>query len=145
MQGDDFIIFAGKLSVQGSIGPAGYRSATSRAYYGAYHLLLEYLGSLGHYCNTDNSHRWVKQCLGNCSITEGIELGQRIGNLHTNRKDADYDLDEASAETQANAQACVLRADAIRELLAPCRIDPLRSRIAAGVEYYRRHVIKDLA
>lgn len=145
MQAEDFITFAGKIAAQGTVGTAGYRSAISRAYYGAYHLLLEYLEGLGHHCNSDNIHVCVKRCLANCDVPEGANLGQRIGNLHENRKDADYDLQNPASETQGLARACVLRAEEIRRLLAECRVEPLRSKIAAGVDHYRRTVLRDLA
>jgi hypothetical protein len=47
MDGSAFIVFASRLAVATASGPAGYRSAVSRAYYGAFHLARELLQEFG--------------------------------------------------------------------------------------------------
>jgi hypothetical protein len=47
MTGDDFIAFSGKLAANPAAGEAGFRSASSRAYYGAFHLAMAFLAEIG--------------------------------------------------------------------------------------------------
>jgi uncharacterized protein (UPF0332 family) len=139
MIGNDFIDFASKLAVSQPTTPAGCRSAVSRAYYGAFHMALEWLEESHFHKFGDNEHLQVQRHFQNCNVTEGIEIGTLLKNLHESRKDADYRLDKLQAETDANAKACVLRADAIRTRLQQASpSDPTGQAIVAGIEKFRQ-------
>lgn len=68
MTGGEFIAFARKLlTLPAGQCPAGYRSVTSRLYFGAYHETLEFIeGELGvrHRKADDNNnkHQFILQC-----------------------------------------------------------------------------------
>jgi len=47
MDGSDFIALAGKLAAGPAAGEATYRTAVSRAYYGAFHIARSFLAELG--------------------------------------------------------------------------------------------------
>jgi uncharacterized protein (UPF0332 family) len=47
MNPDDFISLAGKLAANANADEATYRTAVSRAYYGAFHLAATFLAELG--------------------------------------------------------------------------------------------------
>ncbi len=123
MNGKDFISLAGRLAVAGKSSEAEYRSAVSRAYYGAYHCARELLESFGFFggSKVGNEHEWARRHFENCQVTEAATLGSLLKNLHTSRKEADYDLDKPGNNTQAAAKLAVERANKILSLLAQCQ------------------------
>ncbi len=138
MQGKDFITFSGKLAAQNSIGAAGFRSATSRAYYGTFHLARELLEGHGFLCRDQgNAHLWVRRHFQNCTSQKPKEVGRLLENLAESRKDADYRLDKAYADKQENAKLCVLRADEIQKLIAECDEAGHREQIRKEMEAFR--------
>jgi uncharacterized protein (UPF0332 family) len=121
MDGNDFIDLASKMALAANTNAAGYRTVVSRAYYGAFHLARRMLSDMGFHCRVrDNEHLFVQRHFANCREPEAQEAGRLLGHLHENRKEADYDLHKAQAETQRFALLCVKRADRVRDHLNRC-------------------------
>lgn len=139
MDGNDFIEFAGKLAASKTCGPAGYRSATSRAYYGAFHLARSFLHQSGFYSvKGGNEHQWVHRHFLNCQFNEAREAGRLLENLHESRKEADYDLARSYADDAKNARACVDRADRIRDRINRCSAPENLSVVQTEMLHYRK-------
>jgi hypothetical protein len=67
IDGNDFIHLAGKMCVLGDADEASFRTATGRAYYGAFHLAKWYLDELGFPVpRNENAHGFVQNQLLNC-------------------------------------------------------------------------------
>ncbi len=139
MAPEAFVHFASQLTVRPTAGPAAFRSAVSRAYYGAYHRARQLLEALGIRCTTgkSNEHMYLQRLLQGSSVAEAVEVGRLLGNLLENRRDADYELAEASAETIGLAKACSERAHDLLVLIAQCEQPTLAAAIKQGVLAYK--------
>jgi uncharacterized protein (UPF0332 family) len=74
---------------------ASYRTAVSRAYYGAFHLARAMLDEIGYRCQVrDNEHLFAQRHFANCQQHEAREVGGSLANLHESRKEADYDFNK---------------------------------------------------
>ena len=138
-----FIDLAARLAARPDSGPEGYRSAISRAYYGAFLSTLSHVETvIGIPCKigTLSEHQALQRLLMNCHVPEAMELGQMLSNLHEQRKGADYDMDDPDYEDQAAAQLGVARAERIMNQLQLCAPIALRQRIYAGMVQYRSRV-----
>ena len=119
--------------------PASLRSAISRAYYGAFHLSRNMLAEMGFRCHVrENEHLFVHRHFANCRQAQALEVGGLLANLHENRKKADYDLDDARAETQGLAILCVERADRLRDRLKACREHQILAVVVSEMTAYRK-------
>jgi uncharacterized protein (UPF0332 family) len=139
MNADDFQAFASSLAARPNLGAAAYRSAISRAYYAAYHSARELVeAGMGISCKAGGSeHKKLQVYYLNCTVDEGVELGQLLNNLHQSRRDADYTLSLAQIETQGQARLCVERASEIIDRVRACTQPPLFGQIKAGIEGYK--------
>lgn len=101
-----------------------WRTAIGRAYYGAFHVGVAFLKSLGirqaSGANKRSVHDWVKTVLQHGSNPDLTQAGKNLGDLHVYRKDADYAIDVTEHGEQLLAQQCHLMAEDIRQLLAKC-------------------------
>lgn len=144
MTGGEFIALARKLlTVPAARCPAGYRSITSRLYYGAYHEALALIeDELGfrHRKMDDNAnkHQFVVEYLSGCVVEEAEDLAAQIAQLHERRKSADYDLSQTRFDDESLAIESVARIDRIIRALDVCREDEVRSRIQRGMSEYRQ-------
>ena len=128
MTGDDFIHLAGKLAT--SVDEAALRSAVSRAYYGAFHLALQFLEDIERRIPRNaQAHVQATRTLQNSAHPDAYRAGSLLGDLHTERIKADYRLDDKRVGTSAFARTCVETAHEIGTALANCRIEPARSEI----------------
>jgi hypothetical protein len=71
-------------------------------------------------------------------VPEAVKIALDMGNLHTSRKAADYDLADTTAEAPVNARFCVERARRILEQLDRCKDAALVNSIRDGLLDYRR-------
>lgn len=120
MDPNEFVDFSGKIVGHG---PAGARSAVSRAYYGAYHLALSILEDVG--CSPPgrrNSHDLVPQFLIASSQGDAIDAGHLLSDLHSERIKADYRLDNPDVETEKFAKLGVETAHNVRSHLQAFRV-----------------------
>jgi uncharacterized protein (UPF0332 family) len=138
-----FIDLAEKLAQDPSAGPEGFRSAISRAYYGAFLSTLSLVETvIGVQCKigTLSEHQALQRLLMNCQVAEAAELGQMLSNLHEQRKGADYDMDDPEYEDAGAAQLGVARAEQIMNQLQRCTPMAVRQKIYAGMVQYRGRV-----
>ena len=85
MRPTDFFSLAEELANNNS--EPHWRSAISRAYYGAFHITRDAVRRKTTVPNKD-VHKFLKEYLGNVDRI----LGQKLGDLHNKRKRADYDI-----------------------------------------------------
>lgn len=98
----DFISFATKVV---ALGPAGARSAMSRAYYGAFHVAQEILAELGvHAPRSGLGHAVLANYLISVPHDTCREAGRRLSQLHHLRNKADYDVHDPRQEVLSDAQ-----------------------------------------
>jgi uncharacterized protein (UPF0332 family) len=125
MIGDEFISLAGKLCVNPHVGDAEarYRTAVSRAYYGAFHLAVDFLeNELGESVARNYlAHQFVYRGLFGCGDDDARHAARLLNDLRAMRNDADYDSDEARFRIQATAEESVVNAHDVRSSLDACR------------------------
>ena len=121
MKGEEFVTYAGNVAAKPNAGAAAYRSAISRAYYGAFNVAKDLITLLGHDPpQGQNTHKWTSLALSNCDHPDGKTAGSFLGDLHTSRLDADYKLTKIHVEKQASAIDSVELATEILRLLGRC-------------------------
>ena len=132
MTGDDFIALAGNLAVNTGLGTheARYRSAVSRAYYGAYHLASDFLMELGIRIPR-SAHAHVYRLLWTAEYSQARQAARLLTDLRRARNRADYDLSRPSFRDQDVAIETIEAAHEVRSFLQACRAEPLRSEIQA--------------
>jgi uncharacterized protein (UPF0332 family) len=106
--------------------PEGFRSAISRAYYGAFLQAEDFLRRMNVYLVTDKKHQELLQVLADTSDAEVDEVSAMLGDLRDERNRADYKLDDKGVEVEAHAQQCLDNAKDIHAKLNGCRIIPSR-------------------
>lgn len=134
MIGREFVECAERLLT----GPAecDFRSAVSRAYYGAFHdarALLQDNGIL--LPKTEQVHLKVVYCLQDCGDVNAAQAGIDIDLLRLERKRADYDLRDDRYTDVRKARAEVAKARSILGILDKCRTssiaDEFRTKVRA--------------
>jgi uncharacterized protein (UPF0332 family) len=140
MDGNDFIALAGKLAAMPSADEATYRTAVSRAYYGALHIGRSLLVELGFEpVGNANVHAFVRHYLNASGHPEACLAATELSDLQTARNRADYRLDDPYVGSRGNAIVYVERAHGVVSDLERCRavgsFDLMRQAIA---EYERR-------
>jgi uncharacterized protein (UPF0332 family) len=121
----DFAQFASQLAQDTSLGPVEYRSAVSRAYYGAFHSAQAFLRNVK--IAMPSSHGAVWQTLISCQDQALMIAGSDLQDLHSNRRRADYDLNDLKIETQKNARSAVSKAFTVMTALTTCLNDLTRT------------------
>jgi uncharacterized protein (UPF0332 family) len=125
MTGDEFIVLAGKLAADPRSGAASYRTAVSRAYYGAYHLAKALLkNELDYDPGAPHGETWT--WLARTGDQRAEEASSVLSSLYSNRRRADYELDDPKNETPAFAKFCVEMAADIESTIKACRVDKAR-------------------
>jgi uncharacterized protein (UPF0332 family) len=105
MKPDAFFDFA-EWTLQNNATPAGFRSVTSRAYYGAIHQAVAFLASLEVQLPSDVSiHSRVPDILDHADDRDMVEVATMLRALRSQRNEADYDLDKHFVETAGFASA----------------------------------------
>ncbi|WP_254513215.1 HEPN domain-containing protein [Anatilimnocola floriformis] len=126
MNPTEFTAFAEKLAAQAATTPASTRSATSRAYYGAFHLVRAYLQGIGFHPGAQhNLQLWFVDC----AEPTAQEIGRLLGDLQANRIKADYRLELLLPELPDFARRSVELARRIESFISACSAEPLRSTI----------------
>jgi uncharacterized protein (UPF0332 family) len=128
MDGRDFIIVADAWATSTTVGEPTWRSSTSRAYYGAFHVAKDFLEVFlgfrdkfkGH-----QSHKHVHQALTSSDNPHAAEAGRKLSRLILRRHKADYELRDNGIGIQSAAQHSVENAeeitDEIDKAIASCR------------------------
>lgn len=137
MKAENFIVLAGKLAAQATADPANARTATSRAYYGAFHLVRLYLNSLNFAVGKDHD---LHKPLMATRHPLAMEAGRLLANLYEDRRRADYELTNVNCEHQIVAQVSVEQATRLKSLLQQLDQDPLRSEVKLAIEKYQEQL-----
>lgn len=137
MNGRDLIILAGHLVQNNALGngEARYRSAISRAYYGAFHLAVSFLAN--HDCKVvenGTGHEDAYRHLFNTNVDSAREAARTLNDLRRERIRADYRLTINGLDSQKNAMEKVEMAENVRNLLEKCNIEPIKSQVAGALK-----------
>jgi uncharacterized protein (UPF0332 family) len=123
---------------------ADWRSATSRAYYAAFHvarLLLKHCGFA--VPRADQAHAYVWLRLSNCGHPVLSKAGTDLRDLRTSRNRADYDLDLTFLQPIAIGDVRI--ADDIIKLLDQVPTLPhVQQQITDAIRLYERDVLKQV-
>jgi uncharacterized protein (UPF0332 family) len=89
MIGRDFLLVAQRLLAGAT--EADWRSAVSRAYYGAFHVARQLMGDLGFTVpQADRAHAYLWLRLSNCGHVQLTEAGRALNDLRRERNWSDY-------------------------------------------------------
>ncbi|QDU30856.1 hypothetical protein ETAA8_60050 [Anatilimnocola aggregata] len=131
----EFIALAGTLSVQTE--KARIRTSISRAYYGAFHLVTEFLSGIGF--NTGKDHDLHKPLLAS-KHPLAMDAARILADLYDDRRRADYRLADTAIEEQIRAMRCVELARYVESLLQQCNAEPARSEIKVAIDSYQQQM-----
>lgn len=131
--GHDFIVVASAWAGSAQAGEATYRSSTSRAYYGAFHVARAFiedtLGFVGLFGKgKPGSHQNVQQALMASNDADAKNASRLLGALTYRRNQADYELLHTSIGQQKAALHSVAESEAIKnaitKAIATCQSRP---------------------
>lgn len=135
--GDDYIALATRLSDRKDAGEASYRSAVSRAYYGAFHLAGAFLSQLGFSIpRGSGAHGWIPQALIGSGQHDAAEAGRLLQDLHAERIVADYRWERRATGSQSDAKTSVQTALTIGTILAACAERARQKAIKSAISRY---------
>jgi len=141
MDGADFIVLAGKLAAAPGADEATYRTAVSRAYYGAFHVASSFLAELGFLpLGNANVHAFIRHRLSGSGHAEAILAADDLGDLQAARNRADYRLEDLHVGLQPHAMVCVERAHRVVSALERCGANEAREVIRQGIVEYERKI-----
>lgn len=137
MDPQEFLNLA-RLLATGTPTAAKLRTATSRAYYSAYHVGAEFLERMGCTISTGPSgHGDVWKRLQQSGDEELKMVGSQLANLHSSRITADYKLNEGRAENQTNVHGHIRQAERIIETIERYRSGPKRQDIVDAIKQWK--------
>jgi uncharacterized protein (UPF0332 family) len=135
MNAQEFISVATQL-IAGE-GEGRFRSAVSRAYYGAFHTAREFLGVCGSLIPINSmAHRSVAWCLSNSADPDLEDAGTYLESLRDARNDADYDLSGGQFATKTNAMAELRRAVKVTDILGNYSSEEARTGVRPQLRAY---------
>jgi uncharacterized protein (UPF0332 family) len=106
--------------------PAGFRTAISRCYYGAFHQARDFLGRMPLSLVTANPHLEVIAILSNSGDVDVDDAIKLLRDLRDVRNVADYDLNDRSVENETLATRCLNEARDVIAKLNGCRLSTTR-------------------
>lgn len=119
-----FLTLAEELGQAG--GPAQCRTAISRAYYAVFNTAERLLERMGFHRPKRDPHIVLRQRLLSSGDAEFMRIGSDLNELHHDRVQADYFLDNHNPENQTNALAAVTAATTMIAALETCPIHSQR-------------------
>jgi uncharacterized protein (UPF0332 family) len=135
-----FLTQAQRLMI--SVAEEDWRTATSRAYYAAFHLACAFMTNLGFAVpNAERAHGYLWLRLQNCGDATVQRAGILLNDLRQQRNRADYDLHRSF--TQARALAAVQDATTMIQILDAV-VEPTRTQILNTMKDYERLVLQDV-
>lgn len=143
--GHDFIQLSNRWSMLTNEGEAVWRTATSRAYYGAFHVARAFVhDTLGivDLGSRENQHRFVREALAHSGDTSAVTAASILTALHEHRKDADYELARSDHAKIKIAKATFLLADKVQNLIAVCSVPANYPAMKASILGWMRAVRK---
>lgn len=133
----DFQLVAQKLS--GGATAAERRTAISRAYYAVFNTAAEILRDLGFPVGKGAAaHGEVHRCLANSGDRAVEMVATELGDLHSTRNHADYQLDRQDVERAANARAAATTAAEIIRTLDAVFQGPQRLQLQSAIQKWRK-------
>lgn len=122
----EFLILAKDL--QQKAGSAECRSATSRAYYSAFHSAMLWLktSGLGNPVRRE-AHQKVPMALSGSGDPDLMKVSQWLSSLRGWRNGADYDLGDKQVEHSSKVKGAIQTAEQIADSLNKLQADPSRS------------------
>jgi uncharacterized protein (UPF0332 family) len=123
---------------------AEWRSATSRAYYAAFHAARQLLLQAGFAVPTaEQAHAYLWRRLANSGHPDVDQAGNDLGLLRGLRNRADYDLDKPYAQPIALDQVR-LATEIIQVLEALPTTPAIFARVVDAIKVYERDVLKQV-
>lgn len=120
---------------------ATYRTAVSRAYYGAFHVAHLFLIELGFSPLANASvHGFVRHYLNGSGNPDACLAASELNRLQTERNRADYNLNEPNVGSRRFAMLMVERAHRVVSAVESCRADDLRATIRQAIADYERKI-----
>lgn len=129
MTGHEFIALAGKLAT--ASGEATLRTAVSRAYYGAFHVVLAFLKELD--CPITNDHKAPAWLLVESGNLNAEQAGQLLNDLQKARVWADYKLNDAQFVANDFVRDQVEAAHLVCSQLDKCNDVKVRAEMKAEI------------
>jgi len=141
MTGHDFLTVARTLAGSGT--EAEWRTAASRAYFAAFHIVRDLFRDLGFAVpRSEAAHKYLAFRLQNCGRVELQKVGSDLDDLRDLRNRADYDLSPMFVQQRANASITVAQ-QIIRDL-ALATVEPTRTQVRDAMIDYERNVLRQL-
>lgn len=138
MTGEEYIALAGRLVVSPALGSeeARFRTAASRAYYGAFHLAVALLTSWGIKVRQNAyGHQDAYNLFWGSDHSEARKVASLLDDLRTERIKADYRLDDPRFHDPPTAMMCVEMGEAVKRCLDRCRHDA--ETVQQGIQQWR--------
>jgi uncharacterized protein (UPF0332 family) len=137
----DYLTLARVLA--GGTTEAEWRSASSRAYYAAFHVARSLLLALSFRVpQADRAHGYVWLRLSNAGHAATAQAGRHLNDLRRERNWADYD--ERRTLIQATAARNVSFAEQVLQALDAAAVEPVRTQITDAMKVYERDVLRDV-
>jgi len=141
MDPTEYLDLAARLIADGT--EAAFRTAVSRAYYGAFHTAVLLIKEMGVSLPVGlESHQKVRYCLMESGEAPGLQAGDTLQVLRQDRNRADYDLDKSATFNARSALQRINRARAVLGLLQNCRAEPVRSRFRVKLRDYAANALR---
>ena len=119
-----------------------WRSATSRAYYAAFHIACAFMTNLGFTVpNAERAHAYLWLRLQNCGDAGVRQAGFLLNDLRRHRNQADYDLHRSFSHARAlvdtqDAETMIQILDSVAE--------PARTQVMNAMKDCERLVLQDV-
>ncbi len=139
IQGEDFLVVAENLAKGSTEGD--WRTAVSRAYYGAFHAARRLFQDLGFQVpQADQAHAYLWMRLQNCQDAGVAPAGSQLNRLRGDRNRADYELQLDVSDL--DARFAVLEARKCLRTLALATAEPTKSQVTAAIRDCERNVLR---
>lgn len=141
MDGSDFLNLAIRLS--GGTSEAEWRSAVSRAYYGAFHLAREFVAR----CRvslpkTADAHDKLQWCLNHAGDEMLAAIGNKLNSLRAARNVADYDLQSSQFARQDSVLIILQRTQQVVDGLNQVESQPNFAEIGVAIRRYAKTTLR---
>jgi hypothetical protein len=121
-----------------------WRAAASHAYYGAFHVGLEFLHRCSfHIPSNERAHAGVMLRLSNGGHAQIDAIGRRLDHLRRSRNSADYDLG-AFFDHHTAADLVQTAHDVIETLDDALTMPQLLAQLTAAIQVYERDVLQQV-
>jgi len=138
MNPKEFQYLALRLAEHGAFS-SEFRTAISRSYYAVYNLGINLLKEMDFDIpKTTDAHVFMRRHFNNSGDTELIGAAEKIKNLKTKRKHADYDLDRPDVEKKQNAKAIVHSAARLIKTMEKQCTGENRNQIIKSIKDWRK-------